>query len=225
MVHPSNLNTGNVTVTLQPSQTTQNDQARRNRAGGSEDEFAIAQDSAGPAPSQDQFKLGLAISERLFHPDNPDGWDDETGVPVSLSKGVIGDYASDQGGYTVVVGKGTSVEAIWSEVLDGLPAEAADELTIIESDVAGQEFVDVWLRVNSFEWTRAEDRGFGGYLDARTQTIVVELDPEWPQSEVVSLRSISPLVEVRIFDEPLSRAVGGRFNDSAPHFGGARIGS
>jgi hypothetical protein len=156
-----------------------------------EEEFQMSQDSDGPAPTRAQFALGRAITERLLTPD----WrsPDPDGMPPELFKGVIGVYGSPGGGYTLVLGRGTAANEVTTDLLDGLPAGAADGLTVVKSHASADEFLAAWRDVRAHQ-----DLGLASLgVDAKVQKIVVGIHPSTTTANADRLRALSPLLTVK----------------------------
>jgi hypothetical protein len=165
-----------------------------------EEEFQLTQNSDGPAPTRAQFALGQAITERLLTPD----WNapDPDGVPPELFKGVIGVHGAQAEGYTLVVGRGTSIDEVKAGLLKSLPSESADSLTVVESEASAEEFTAAWRGVRA-----NQDLGLATLgINAELQKIIVGVHPYITDADKERLRGLSPLLAVEVVQ--VGRAVG-----------------
>lgn len=174
-------------------------------------EFDIAQDSDGPAPTREQFELGLSLQERIT---DLEGATESAVIPAGLQSGVIGYYKIDSGGYTVVLGAGQPEDEWRSRILADLPANSADELTFEWSRHPTGEYVSAWEELNSVDWSNLTETAVAYALDPRDHTIALSVHSSLRPDAIELLDSISPVVKIEVSDSQLSRAAGGRFSHS-----------
>lgn len=153
----------------------------------------------------------------------------EESVPTSLDHGIIGVLGSPAAGYTLVLTKGTDGKALISTIVKGLPAEAAAGLSFRVSERTSDELREAWVAVFAGDWQSS--------VDVTGRSMAVDLSPEREAVEVVLGGEAPPLGRADTMRQPLEDVPAGavvveyggesgrasRVNDSAPHWGAAKI--
>ena len=172
----------------------------------------------GPTASKAQQALAERITS-LSVPSNGQKTD-ALGVPVILRLGIVGFTGAAPEGYTMITGAGADVDALRQRVLTGLPAEAAESLTIKQSDVSTSALTAAWTAIAKAEWRTTTSSSWSMDLDPASVKILVTVSKLTDEETAALRKAGNGLVTIKT-NSTISRA--SRTYDLEPHWGGARI--